>query len=94
MKKNDVVAKISESLSLDKKICKKVLDQYLVLIKESLVAGEMVNINQVGTIQRVMKKERELFSPKKGVKISLKSHYSLKFKMSKSIKKDLDSIGA
>lgn len=92
MKKGYIIGKVSNEIGLDKKVCKIVIDSYLRLIKESLLSGEAININQVGVIQRVYKKERNLYSPKKNEEISLKEHYSLKFKMSKSIKQQLDMM--
>jgi integration host factor subunit beta len=91
MTKSDIVKKLSENMSLKKKIAEEVIDTIFDSMKEALVNGDKVEIRGFGTFKVKSYKAYEGRNPRTGEIINVKPKKLPFFKIGKELKDKINS---
>ena len=67
------------------------LDTFAEALREVMISGERLNLNQVGTFLPVKVKERKLYLPSKKEMVTIDEHVAIKFYPSIPLKKACNS---
>jgi integration host factor subunit beta len=91
MTKSDIIKKLSENMSLKKKIAEEVIDTIFDSMKEALVSGDKVEIRGFGTFKVKSYKAYEGRNPRTGEIINVKPKKLPFFKIGKELKDKINS---
>lgn len=86
MNKVEMVTKIAEKTSVDKKNVEAVLSAFMDTVTETLVAGDKVSLVGFGAFEITERAARECRNPATGQSIQIGPSKSPKFKPSKNLK--------
>ncbi len=86
MKKNELIAAISEKENVTKKEADRALNIVLNAIQDALVAGEKVSITGFGTFEVRNRPARKCKNPQTGKVMTTKACKALAFKAGKTLK--------
>ena len=86
MNKLDLVTKISEKTGLTKKDAEKALNGFVDCVKESVAAGENVQLIGFGTFELRSRAAREGHNPRTGEKVKIAATKAPAFKPGKAFK--------
>lgn len=92
MSKNDFMKKVKEALDLTSiKVADEVVEKLTNLIVELTKSGEEITLGSLGKFSVVEREARTCRHPKTGEQIEVPAKKSLKFKVSGTLKKALNS---
>ena len=86
MTKIELVEKLAEKMSMQKKEAERVLEVFVNTIQDALKNGQKVNLAGLGTFVVVEKKARVARNPKTGETVQVPSKKAPKFKPGKQLK--------
>ena len=86
MNRNDLITKVAEKAELSKKDTDKMLSAFMDTVKETLTAGETIQIIGFGTFEVSERSAREGRNPKTGEPVHIDACKTPKFKASKALK--------
>lgn len=88
MNKNELISKVKDNIDIEvpKKDLNTIVDEIFDVIKNTISAGEKVNITGFGSFEVVERAERVGRNPKTGESVKIKASKSPKFKASKALK--------
>ena len=89
MTKIELVEKLAEKMSMQKKEAERVLEVFVTTIQDALKNGQKVNLAGLGTFVVVEKKARVARNPKTGETVQVPSKKAPKFKPGKQLKEML-----
>ena len=89
MTKNELIENISRRLNIPKHVCKNVLNELILSIKNELLCGGDFNISKFGKFYVKEKKPRVYFSPLKNGYLKSKYKCVVEFLPSKCLKIDV-----
>ena len=94
MKKQDLINRVVEvcadnGVTVTKKNMTVIVDSIFETIKEALINGDEVNVNNFGKFSVVDKPERTARNPLTGGTITVEAHRAPKFKYSTSMKNEI-----
>ena len=87
MIKNDFIEKISEDTGLNKIVVKKIIEGFLVNLRESLFEGERIELRNFGVFIVKRRKPKVGRNPKTGEIVNVPERLKVIFKPSKIFKK-------
>lgn len=87
MRKVDLVARIAKETMTEKKVAAKVIDCALETIKETVLRGEAVSLNEFGVFETKLKKERMGRNLRTGEQVTIPAHEKVIFRASKFFSK-------
>ena len=85
MKNNEFIEILSEKLNFTKKDTKKCVDTMFYLLKEILIKGNTIKINNFGNFKVVEKNERIIYNPFLNKKILIPPKKVISFKSCKKL---------
>lgn len=88
MIKKDIIEKVEKNTGLNKKLVKRVINEFLSVLSDSLKEGERVEIRNFGIFKVKKVKEKLGRNPKTGEEIIIPQHFKIVFKPSKVFKKN------
>lgn len=91
MTKNDLAREVSVSEKLHLSTAVKAVDGIFRVIKETLAKGEEVTLRGFGTLSVVQREERNAVHFKTQEPIVVPAHRSVKFRISKELKEQLNN---
>ena len=91
MTKNDLAREVAVSEKLHLSTAVKAVDGIFRVIKETLAKGEEVTLRGFGTLSVVQREERNAVHFKTKEPIVVPAHRSVKFRISKELKKQLNN---
>ena len=86
MTKIELVEKLAEKMSMQKKEAERVLEVFVSTIQDALKNGQKVNLAGLGTFVVVEKKARVARNPKTGETVQVPAKKAPKFKPGKQLK--------
>ena len=86
MTKIELVEKLAEKMSMQKKEAERVLEVFVTTIQDALKNGQKVNLAGLGTFIVVEKKARVARNPKTGETVQVPAKKAPKFKPGKQLK--------
>ena len=86
MTKIELVEKLAEKMSMQKKEAERVLEVFVATIQDALKNGQKVNLAGLGTFVVVEKKARVARNPKTGETVEVPAKKAPKFKPGKQLK--------
>ena len=89
--KIDLVCEVSKKTDLKKKDAEKAVELFFEIMKEALARGEKVMLSGFGTFSVKDKGGRKGRNPQTGEPLEIASRRSLAFKVSNTLKKDVNS---
>jgi nucleoid DNA-binding protein len=89
MTKIELVEKLAEKMSMQKKEAERVLEVFISTIQDALKNGQKVNLAGLGTFIVVEKKARVARNPKTGETVQVPEKKAPKFKPGKQLKEML-----
>ena len=89
MTKQDIIDKLARHSKIQKKEIQDIIENYHKIIIESVDAGEKVNIRGFGSLHRIIRKNRQVYSHFTGGKIDIPAKSVIIFKASKTTEKKL-----
>ena len=90
LNKKDLVDLISERHHLTKVESRKIVDEMLQAIEDTLVAGEEVNFSNFGVLVPITRQTRVGTDPKKHTKITIQKTRTISFRAAKQLKAKLN----
>jgi len=91
MTKNELAKELAVSEKLHLSTAVKAVDGIVRIIKEALAKGEEVTLRGFGTLSPIQREERSAVHFKTKEPIVIPAHNSVKFKISKELKNQLNS---
>ncbi len=89
MTKKDIVDKISNRAGIRQVVVKKIVQEVFNVIKESLLAGERIEIRNFGVFKVKIRKPKIGRNPRTGEVVPIKERKVIVFKSGLKIKKEL-----
>jgi len=83
MNKLDIINQININTKISKRVCLKVVNSFIEIIKESLNKGQKISINNFGSWKPKLVKEKKLYLPLSDNYIFTKRKIIARFKVSK-----------
>lgn len=85
MEKKEYLKLISNKYGYSMKEVDEIIDEYLDILSDKIVANDKVSITNLGTFQKTLIKPKVIFSPIDGSTLETKSYYRLTFTCSKQL---------
>jgi DNA-binding protein HU-beta len=89
MKKNDLIAVVSQKAHLTRKAARESMETFLAEVQKTLSKGEKVVISGFGTFKSVIVKDKAVINPQTKQKQIVKSHRVARFTPGRSLKKSV-----
>ena len=90
MNKNDLISAIAEKGVLSRKDAETAIDEAIEIVKAALLNGEAVKTSGSGIFEKKERAARGGTNPSTGDKIEIPASKSVSFKLSKSLKEELN----
>lgn len=91
--KSDLIDKVTDNVQLERSDVAKVIDSFIVQLKNSMAEGATIELRGLGTFEPRLRKGREVArNPKTGEIVSSKAHYVSVFRAGKELKESLFNL--
>lgn len=90
MNKEDLVRELAERMEMTKVQANKVVDSFVRILVDGLVAGESIKIPGFASLTVVHKEAKEGRNPQNGEKIQIPATKKVSFKLSSTVKAELN----
>ena len=88
--KKEIIENLSSVIGFSYKNIQKITEEIIEIIVSDLKDKKKINLNNLGTLRVVFKKERDGRNPKTNEKFKISSRNTIQFKASESLKKKLN----
>ena len=88
--KREIITRLTSAIGFSSKNVQKITEDIIEIIISNLVFNKKINLKNLGTLNVVIKNEREGRNPKTKEKFIITSRNTIKFKVSETLKKKIN----